>query len=674
MPSSSNDTIACNRQPFLSDSGCDRSGTGGTGGVDIHQFDDFPFCDTIDPTLSDVPPEIVDTPIDIPIPPSCTCINIEYALSMKYSSRFGANATFKAKGDCCEGEYQTNMNLQIPCPIDGSGNRKIKASVKYGKGESEKEVDYATLDGANCDISLLNPSIDLNIPCPIDGSGSRKIKASIKYGKGESEKEVDYANMAGSCNVSLVDANLDLSIPCPIGGGGTRRMRASIQYGDGPQSQEVNIAEIDSCHIDVQEPEINLNIPCPIKGRGNTPKIIIGLAYSGYSSSSDRYHYQSHSFMEADPEACAINPLSPQFDLHIGCPIKIPEPQPKIKMRMEWKTPQNQDVKSSVSMSFIKKSSSSCALTMESHSYCLGLPCPIDLEKQPPTIKIDWQDKDPQGQPQVKLDLLKKKPGKTCEMEMTDASFHLALPCPVDETGDKKIYGKVSYGIGGRTEAVYANVDRHDCNISLREPTLDLTVPCPVSGTSKLTAGVTYGTGGQKTVTLAENTGDCNLSLNSPSLNLTVPCPIKKASGKIRASVEYGEALSAFDSFAEEDGDCGIRVKDVTLNMSIPCPVSKSNLKITTTAEAGDNFSLEVDEDQDNPSDCNRRIRLKLIYKADEEGSSSGGGSSGGGGGGGGGCNAWGGGDAGGNGWGGGGGGGGNGWSGNDCKKINGWE
>ena len=114
---------SCNRRPFLSGDGCDR------GSVDINQFDDFPYCDKIDPTMPAIPPEIVDTPLQIPVPPSCACVNIKYALNFKYSKdrKFGANADFIARGDCCEGNYVSNFNLQIPCPILGGGSKKIKS-------------------------------------------------------------------------------------------------------------------------------------------------------------------------------------------------------------------------------------------------------------------------------------------------------------------------------------------------------------------------------------------------------------------------------------------------------------------------------------------------------------------------------------------------------------------
>ena len=74
-----NDPKSCNRQPFLSEGGCDR------GSVDIRQFDDFPFCESFAPTMPEIPPEIVDTPIELPVPPSCACFNIAYAMNMKYS-------------------------------------------------------------------------------------------------------------------------------------------------------------------------------------------------------------------------------------------------------------------------------------------------------------------------------------------------------------------------------------------------------------------------------------------------------------------------------------------------------------------------------------------------------------------------------------------------------------
>ena len=67
----------CNRSPFQSGDGCDR------GDVNTHQFSDLPYCKPIDPTRPNIPPEILDTTWVLPVPPPCSCIDIEYKLDFK---------------------------------------------------------------------------------------------------------------------------------------------------------------------------------------------------------------------------------------------------------------------------------------------------------------------------------------------------------------------------------------------------------------------------------------------------------------------------------------------------------------------------------------------------------------------------------------------------------------
>ena len=144
----------CNRTPFMSEDGCDR------GDLDIHMFDDLPYCGGMEPSSAEIPPEIVDTPISLPIPPPCSCISVGYNIKAGFSKGGASTATFASKGDCCNGEYESNINLSLPCPLPKIENF---AGIRYGTGTGRKK--YIQSDPSKCTLQAYD--IDLNIPCPV---------------------------------------------------------------------------------------------------------------------------------------------------------------------------------------------------------------------------------------------------------------------------------------------------------------------------------------------------------------------------------------------------------------------------------------------------------------------------------------------------------------------------
>lgn len=237
-PSSDSYQITCNRQPFMTEDGCY------SGYVDIHQFDDFPFCESVDPTSAAVPPEIMDAPINIPLPSyGCACFDVKFDFNAGYKSGrdFSAGATFRAVSDCCDGNYVSNINLQIPCPVKASSDsdstghgsaspnlkrKKIRMSIGWsglkgldnlggvgnvggmdnlggiggigwdGLGQSAS-ASFLEIDSANCTIRALEPTINLRIPCPLkslkvkiekDSSGAQGgyLTYESSYGSGSS--------------------------------------------------------------------------------------------------------------------------------------------------------------------------------------------------------------------------------------------------------------------------------------------------------------------------------------------------------------------------------------------------------------------------------------------------------------------------------------------------------
>lgn len=267
----------CNRTPFLSDAECYR------GNVDIHQFDDIPFCSSYSPTLPGIPPEMVDTPVNLPIPPSCACVNIDYKINLGYAKRkkqahltsWSASVSFHADGDCCEGKYVADINMAIPCPLPRismppwrrytRGNSwdamlPIKLRFKYDKWSdysSTSSVSFILAKINECQIQYGHDPIKLSIPCPIQDKRDdpKKIRARVRYADDQSQSSFSYVKENNeSCTIEFYEPFLDLTIPCPVKFKGTGKITingatAQLIQGDG------------SCGLTVDDVEFKIPIP-----------------------------------------------------------------------------------------------------------------------------------------------------------------------------------------------------------------------------------------------------------------------------------------------------------------------------------------------------------------------------------------------------------------------------
>lgn len=524
-PDDSSAPIACNRQPFLSDDGCDR------GSVDIHRFSALPFCDTIDPTLPEIPDEILDTPMQMFIPPPCVCVNMNYDVLMKYRKQrdFVTKATFKAVGDCCDGNYKSDFKLEIPCPVVGNGpSKRISMKLGYGTGGASAAESYIANNPDKCTIEPRNVDFDLHLPCPVKGAGNGKITASIKYGNGAQSATASFIEASPeSCAIKPLTPRLDLNIPCPVAGqGGDKKIKASIKYGTGAQSVSVKLAEADvtNCAIKVAEPDLDLNLPCPVKGSGNGV-IKASIKYGTGAQST------AASFIEAKPGDCTIKPLSPNLNLNIPCPVQSSGTQTlKVGVAYGGNAPE----KKSVTLATTNKN--------------------------------------------------------TCAIDISSPDLDLKIPCPVQNEGTQTIAVGVAYGgtVPEKKTATLATTSRSACTVNIASPDLDLKIPCPIQNdiVQKLSVGVAYGNGaGLKTTTLATaSKGNCTIKLETPQdLQLNIKCPIQGRGGdkKIKASVKYGTDTAPKEVvfLSENPATCTIAGTDATLDLSLKCPFNFSGNK-----------------------------------------------------------------------------------------------
>lgn len=663
MCPNSDSTSPCNRRPFVSEDGCDR------GSVDVHQFDDFPYCEPINPTPPGIPPEIDDGPIPIPIPTyTCSCINISYKLDFRYNKekKFKAHGSFSAKGDCCEGNYETGMSFEIPCPINAPKGRKIKVGISYGKDFKSDSASFIAANSDSCTIEALSPSLHLEIPCPVNDSEGKKLKIGISYGNGPQSASASFIKAnPDSCTIEALSPDIRLNIPCPVKDSEGKKIKVGISYGEGPTSASASFIDADTedCAIKPKNADIRINIPCPVKDSEGR-RIKVGISYGDGPKSA------SASFIKADPEKCEIEPLQANLHINIPCPVIGDGGTKKIKAKIKYGDG------ASASASFLKMDKDACAVEAFDANLDLSIPCPV---KSKGTKKLKLQIK--LGDSTVSASASYASMGDSCSINMQDVNLNLNLPCPVKATrGEKKIKATIGYGSNGSASATFASIES-GCDINIMdEVNLELKVPCPVkgeTGTKKIKATIGYGEGNSSASASYASVGDsCSITLKDEvSLDLKIPCPVKSTSGekKIKTKIEYGsgpnEASVAFakvgDScsveilgeeplemslnipcpikgvggngdknikaniaygdnfesasatFANVDEDCKIEVKEsVTLDMHIPCPIKSGMLEFEGSAETTDSSQGDVtitDEDTEQ-SGCARKVKVKVKF------------------------------------------------------------
>lgn len=453
---------ACNRQPFVSEDGCDR------GSVDIYQFDDFPFCDSASPTPPKVPPEVVDTPIVLSIPSPCACVNINHSFAFKYNKqrKFKARASFAARGDCCNGEYNAGFDLQIPCPIIGKAVRKIKLKIDYGDySKSDSKPYIETKD--SCTIEPRDVNLNVNLPCPLPkGADKGILKFKIGYGdKGSKDSQSFAKTDRDSCTISPKDMNFDLKIPCPIRESATKKLKIGISYGSQQKASASFVkTSKDSCEIEMKDMDMTLQLPCPIKNpKGRKIKVAISYG-SDFKSASE-------SFIRADSKSCTIEALAPTLNLNIPCPIK--KNDKKVTIGIDWGQGDKKKTKK-----IIEADSFNCKIEALAESFALQIPCPVRTNgNKRITAKIAWKDaKAPEPQSFIKAN------SADCTIEPHDVTLDLGLPCPITDTNKPKIKASVTYGDGtGQESAEFLEQDKGNCTIKGKDVNLNLQLPCPVS-------------------------------------------------------------------------------------------------------------------------------------------------------------------------------------------------
>ena len=212
--------LACNREAFVNDSSCSR------GDVDTHAFDDLPFCCVREPTPPDGGFPQTDYPVVPFTPPPCSCIAVKASGGggITHDKEPHIGFTFDAIGDCCEGNYEANVSVDIPCiPFDFTEPKKNKPTVTVectsdSEGSGQIWID-TKIQG--CDITL-DPHLDLKIPMPKSVATDIRVEvingtcsASTYSSKQESAFIESSSSIERNQCATLIKRTIKLHIPKP---------------------------------------------------------------------------------------------------------------------------------------------------------------------------------------------------------------------------------------------------------------------------------------------------------------------------------------------------------------------------------------------------------------------------------------------------------------------------
>lgn len=289
---------ACNRQPFLSEDGCDR------GNVDTHQFDDLPFCGDIYPTKPKIPPEVFDINFAIPTPPHCSCININYSYKFNgFKEKFKTKQEFKSNGDCCEGNYDSDLEFELPCPIEKIGKKVFSAELKWleegaEEGTSFEEV-YVEDKEDDCGFVPEDIKFQIGLPCPIPERVEMKANFSWDYESSSSPEpeggfDADPVDVIvrkeDDCGIEIPQESPEIkfNIPCPVPR--EKKMSIKLKWNEQSEDEHEIIKRKNGCLIDTSDVNFQIGLNCPIS---RVPAAGLAWNVNNYQTgATKRYPYE----------------------------------------------------------------------------------------------------------------------------------------------------------------------------------------------------------------------------------------------------------------------------------------------------------------------------------------------------------------------------------------------
>lgn len=360
-------TLACNREPFKTDSSCDR------GDVDVTAFIDFPLCKLIDPTPPDAAIPQVDFPVIPFAPPPCSCVDIDFNAkekSIEDRPDIYLEFDFQAIGDCCDGNYKTDIDLRVPCiPFDikDPGEKGvtinsscgIEPSGKFTLGlekkactisfdpklelnipqphEVELEDGTVTIAEAECTVepegtltfeettkgdctTVYTPKLELTLPKPPEVNVCTGEKTITMSGDITGEGKIKLADEASGCSIDICP-EVELSIDCPLTAD-RATIKGSVDWRFGQQEKTATaqtLVEVTNCDVSCEDVSLDLTLPCPFNFlESDPPQITLKYGYEGSPKTTK--------FAILNREGCEISVQAPEVDLTIPDPPAPPAP------------------------------------------------------------------------------------------------------------------------------------------------------------------------------------------------------------------------------------------------------------------------------------------------------------------------------------------------------------
>lgn len=638
-----NSRSQCNRQPFLSESGCDR------GSVDIHQFDDLPYCGPINPTEPKIPNEIVDVPVSVPLPSfSCSCFNMEIKPKFQYNGKrkFVASASFRAIGDCCEGNYETNLDLQIPCPVYGNGDKKIRMSIGYGESKSYFSSTYMSVNSSSCEIKVKDIDVNLNIPCPIRerdfGSEAGKYahleaviyiehqtdgtmnlerippeeykysydhttwlwtvscrNASISFsGRGYMDPSPGFWNVSShSENIQLYYSGRFYSyspghdqikglaalyvygLPPEDEEHNDGRLRIGISYGKDFEGGSASIVGLNHDSCTIEALSPTINLSIPCPIVGEKPEELSIVAKAELTKITKM---TEATFLKIDPEACKIEPVEPKLDIAVPCPIDKQPPMPNcLDLNAALKSKGMFFSVKTDSGKWRKVSADDLEITMS--------PTGRD-ENRHMTYTISYE-----GKPLFNM----KTNNGVGSTQMESISPNVMITRP-ERRNDKDVVTQTKKSwSGNKIEALLSGPEGIGPLASVKSGVNALDVydkfMQETNGDDSFTDKkmhffLAWGSSNSSASAFAveADQDECNLQIRSPSIRLDIPCPLKDDRFRFRTSTTGIGGLTITEvSYDPEKCE-----RELEFNLDIPCPIktqTPAQVSVGITYGAGPN-------------------------------------------------------------------------------------
>lgn len=607
-----NPSISCNRTPFLSDGECDR------GKVDVRQFEDFPFCDPVDPTPPEVPEETIGAYKSVNTPPSCQCIDIDYDLSAQYVTRSSAGLqqsrraelytrNFRAIGDCCSGHYHADMFLEVQCPIVDPRPKKMRATVGYGDGASSQSEVFCVMDKNECTMEFKDVNFNVDLKCPIrvfsphmlgdeydniGGPGDSVLSTNVSFSDNGVDTTQSYVDIVKSgdgdeCLSSFeYRPTIDLTIPCifPPRMDGSITMSAGYRCPDckAPENKKFHIWSEPECTLRVEPGEYYLTVPCPIpEDLGDDGDISIGVEFKRRIPTEESEGSENRPFKVVAYD-CGVSFEGGDYNLAVPCPI--PDGlSGDIAMSIKWDGSPGASAGSAGTIPF-QTSMDGCDgnggnMAVQSGNYNLVAPCPIGTVDGSISMSVRYGDKKGNQFP-----LTVRTAG--CGIEVDPGSYDLRIPCP---GGSSSATIAMSVGYGDESIITPFRITSADCELSVSSGSYDLRIPCPIDfegGTVSIKAG--YGDSSESNVTpLRVYAHCCDVTVTPGSYDLKLPCPFGPVPVKATASVHvaYGDGSGSSSPVSVKPDGCSLSAETGYYELMLPCPVGDVDGTIKVSAD-----------------------------------------------------------------------------------------